>query len=113
MHVSLNDDALTGVGQGETEGVIAGGAAVDEEPAALRPIGLGRQTLGELKRRPLGIAPDIDPFDPGRDVEPQRLLAEGFDEPRIGARAALVARDVKATRIAIRVRDQGVQVRSL
>ena len=70
VRISLDDYALTGVGQGETEGVVARGAAVDEKPAALCPISLRRQPLGELKRSPLGIGPDIYAFDSGRDVEP-------------------------------------------
>ncbi len=90
--------------------VVAARGAVDQEPAALRAPGLGGEPLGELERRLGRVGADVDALDPGRDVEPQRRLAERLAQRRVGARPALVAGDVEAARVAVGVGDERVEV---
>ena len=85
-------------------------AAVDEEPAPLRAPGVGGQPLRELERGLRRVRADVDPLDPGRDVEQQRRLADRLAKRRVGARAALVAGDVEAPGIAPDVVDERVEV---
>ena len=73
--------------------------AVDQEPAAPRPPRLGGEAL-RLARTASARAPMSMPQRQRGDVERERRLADGLDQLRVGARAALVAGDVQPRRAA-------------
>jgi hypothetical protein len=110
VDVSLHDDAAAGVPKREAGGVVALGGAVDEEPASLRAPGVGGQALGLLEG---GVLADVDALDPGWDVAVEGLPPEGLDRRRVGAESALVPRDVEASRPALSVGEDRVEVRGL
>src|SRR5262245_15052382 len=89
--------------------VVPPGRTVDQEPAALRAPGAGRQLLRSLKGR--GLRPDVDPLDAGRHVVQDGRLAERGGQVGIGA-GPFVAWNVEAPRIAGHVGHQRVQIRS-
>src|SRR6476661_3335013 len=60
--------------------------------APIGAVGLGRQRLGALVRR--RRRPEVDALDVLRDVDGQRAVAEREAQRRVGARPALVSRDV-------------------
>ena len=111
VDVALHHHPLAEMGEGEADRVVAARAAVDQEPAAPRPPGLGRQSLRERERHLGGIGPDVDALDAGRQVELEQPVAERLAQGRVRARAALVAGHVKPAGVAIGVRDHRVEVR--
>ena len=74
------------------------------------PQALGGELLGASERRLARVGPDVDPLDPGREVERQDLIAERLAQRRVGAGPALVAGDVEAAGVALGVGDQRVEV---
>ena len=108
VDVALHDHAAAGVAEGHARRVVSLRGAVDEKPRAPGPPRLGGEALGELERR--RVRAHVDALDQGGDVERERALADRVGQRRRRARPSLVARDVKAARVALHVREQGLQV---
>ena len=110
VSVALDDDVGAAVRQRETRREVPLRGAVDQEPRAPGPPGLRRELLGLFEGR--RVRPHVDPVCERRDVHPQRLLADGFDEPWVGALATLVPRHVEPGRPTARILRERVDVRS-
>jgi hypothetical protein len=100
--------AALGVRQRQRGDVVSLRRAVDQEPGAASAPGLRRHELGALERGRLD--PHVDSAGERGNVERQRPLADRLGEARIGRRTALVPRHVEATRIALGVGAEGVEV---
>src|ERR687891_2573267 len=108
MDVALYDHLLAAVGEGQAGRVVSLRGAVDQKPASPSPPGLGGQRLGLLEGRRAGA--DVDSLDQSRDVMAKPLVSDQAPQGGVGARLALVARDVEAAGIALGVGDQRVEV---
>ncbi len=97
------------MGERQPGGEVALGGAVDEEPDAPRAPGLGGEALRLLEGG--GVDADVDSVRERGDVHAQRELADRLDQPRRGARPALVPGHVQARGVAIGVLDERVQIR--
>ena len=109
VRVALHQDAIAGLGERQAEGVVPLRGAVGQKPRAAGPVGGRGQLLGALVGRWGGA--EVDPLDVLADIERQRPIADRGAEARVGARAALVARDVEANRAAEAVGDDRLQIR--
>ena len=90
--------------------MVASGGTVDEEPAPLRPPGLGGESLRFLERGVERVGADVDVFGARREVELQSLLAERLDETLVGAVPSLVTGNVEAADITRCELDQRIEV---
>jgi hypothetical protein len=108
VRVALEHHALARTRQGQAQRVVALRRPVGQEPRARGAVRLGGELLGALvgRRR----RPEVDAHDVLRDVERQRVLAERPAQPRVRARACLVAGHVKARGAAEAVGDDRVEV---
>ena len=111
VDVALDDDPVALVGDREAGGDVALRGAVDQEPGAPRPPGLGGEELGALEGSRLGA--DVDPLDQRGDVVTQPRGAGQLAQRRVGAGAALVARHVEAAGVAVGVGEERVQIGGL
>ena len=109
VDVALHDHRAPAWRKRQAGRVVPLRGAVDQEPAAARPPGLGRQPL----RRWNGVGSGGRRRSPrsGRGCRSPRPASRRCDQLRVRAGAALVTRDVEPARIPACVGDQRIQVR--